>query len=60
MHFCSDKFTDDITPMVKHICTNGNSTVYQWKHGALPDKVLKDDIPLTTTTTTNTEEVCFH
>jgi len=39
----SDKFNDEITPISKHISKYGNTTVYQWKYGKIPDKIIRND-----------------
>ena len=39
----SDNFAHAITPVLKHLSTLGNTTVYQWRNGVAPDKIVKDD-----------------
>ena len=39
----SDDYSDEITPLTKHISQHGNTTVYQLRHGVAPDKIVKAD-----------------
>lgn len=39
----SDKFSEETTPISKHISKYGNTTIYQWKHGHVPDKIIRKD-----------------
>jgi len=39
----SDNFQDQITPLVKYISKYGNTTIYEWKNGEAPSKIIKED-----------------
>ncbi|XP_078488431.1 CDK5 regulatory subunit-associated protein 3 [Ciona intestinalis] len=39
----SNSFSDEILLLLRHLSTLGNTTVYQWRTGDLPDKILKED-----------------
>ena len=41
--FRKDLFDDDITPLLKFVICNGNATVYQWKTGEAPTKIIKKE-----------------
>jgi len=38
-----DLLDDDITPLLKFVICNGNATVYQWKTGEAPTKIIKKE-----------------
>ena len=37
------KFDDLVCPVTKHLSCHGNTTVYQYKHGKVPDKIVVED-----------------
>ena len=48
--------------MLRHVCAHGNTSVYHWKHGEVPDKVIKEDLGKASTEVAETkeEEVKMH
>nr|CAB3229464.1 CDK5 regulatory subunit-associated protein 3 [Phallusia mammillata] len=39
----NDSFSSTISPLIRHLIKHGNTTVYQWKTGFVPDKVIRRD-----------------